>query len=329
MNNKYIQILENVSIKNKYTKWYISLIKKRLETPAICDYIERHHIYPSSFDKKYSKDKNNLVTLTAREHYICHLLLTKMFSDKKLRKKMLFAYFMISRHSESENRPRYFNSYLYERGKIMNSLAMKLQWEEPEYRDNFINKLKFLWTTEEYRNKISESKKDFYSSEEWRSFLSEKAKKEMSDEERKKAFVTAGLAGAKIVRDLDTKAWVEQSMGSEDARKKAKETHQSASHREKCKQRELSKGPEELSRIGKERRQKQIEMGIEKYGSKEAYFKSMGESKKGTSAYINLDTGIVKYSKTEIEGFVLWKTLPKHIKEKYDINGSKKDFNII
>lgn len=199
-----------------------------------------------------------------------------------------------------------------------------MQWEDPEYRNNFVTKLKHIWTTEEYRNKMFESKKDFYCSEEWRKFLSEKAKKEMENEERKNAFVKAGFDSGKIIRDEDPKVWVKQSMGSEEARKKAKETHQSDLHRENCRQRELSKGSEELSRIGKARRQKQIEMGIEKYGSKEEYFKLMNESKKGTSVYINLDTGNVKYSKNEIDGFVLWKTLPKNIKEKYDINGSKK-----
>ena len=66
--------------KNKYTKWYFNIIsaaKSRITSSSV--YIEKHHIIPKSLGGDNSKE--NLVCLTAREHFICHLLLTRMTSD--------------------------------------------------------------------------------------------------------------------------------------------------------------------------------------------------------------------------------------------------------
>jgi len=101
-------------------------------------------------------------------------------------------------------------------------------------------------------------------------------------------------------------------MGSPEARAKAKKTQQSEEHREFCKQRELSKGKEELSRIGKERQQKGVQKGIEKYCSEEAYWKAHCEINKGRVKIINDETGEVRSVKdpnfeTDFIGFRLAK----------------------
>jgi len=62
-------------LQNKYTRWYYNIIQ-RAQTREISGYIERHHIIPKSLGGSNSKD--NLVNLTAREHFVCHWLLTKM-----------------------------------------------------------------------------------------------------------------------------------------------------------------------------------------------------------------------------------------------------------
>ncbi|QIW87904.1 homing endonuclease [Agrobacterium phage OLIVR5] len=66
-------------------------------------YFESHHIVPKSYDGDNSKE--NLVLLTAREHYICHLLLTRMFSNITMRKKMTraLAYFRSRGNSASRS----------------------------------------------------------------------------------------------------------------------------------------------------------------------------------------------------------------------------------
>nr|DAJ15163.1 MAG TPA: HNH endonuclease [Myoviridae sp. ctTS62] len=55
-----------------YQKIYDNLIKKRIENPPT-EKFERHHIVPRSLGG--SDDKENIVKLTLREHYIAHLLL--------------------------------------------------------------------------------------------------------------------------------------------------------------------------------------------------------------------------------------------------------------
>jgi hypothetical protein len=62
---------------NKYTKWYNS-ITENAKTRIIDGYTESHHIVPKSMGGDDSID--NKVELTAREHFICHWLLTKMTS---------------------------------------------------------------------------------------------------------------------------------------------------------------------------------------------------------------------------------------------------------
>lgn len=58
-----------------YQKIYDNLVKKRLENPPT-EKFERHHIVPRSLGG--SDDKENIVKLTLREHYIAHLLLCRI-----------------------------------------------------------------------------------------------------------------------------------------------------------------------------------------------------------------------------------------------------------
>lgn len=59
---------------NKYTKWYFNIINKT--DRDIIGYCEIHHILPRSLGG--SDDPSNLIKLSAREHFICHWLLSKM-----------------------------------------------------------------------------------------------------------------------------------------------------------------------------------------------------------------------------------------------------------
>ena len=73
---------------NKYTKWYENIIAKaRQRVNAETDYFEKHHIIPKSLGG--SNDSSNLVKLTAKEHFVCHLLLTKMLTGSARKKNDL------------------------------------------------------------------------------------------------------------------------------------------------------------------------------------------------------------------------------------------------
>lgn len=96
-------------IENKYTKIYYKIIYSALNRPNILSYSENHHIVPKSLGGCNKKD--NLVRLTAREHFICHILLVKMtFGNNK--KKMIHAAIGMKRSRNYQN--RYVNSRLYE-----------------------------------------------------------------------------------------------------------------------------------------------------------------------------------------------------------------------
>lgn len=72
---------------NKYNRWYIQ-ITERARDRHLGGYTERHHIQPRSLGGLDNKD--NLVELTAREHFICHWLLTKIVTGQD-RAKMIYA----------------------------------------------------------------------------------------------------------------------------------------------------------------------------------------------------------------------------------------------
>lgn len=66
-----------------YSAVYCALIEKRRQHPLQDSvYGEVHHVIPKSEGGDDSKE--NLVRLTAREHYIAHLLLAKIYDDFKM-----------------------------------------------------------------------------------------------------------------------------------------------------------------------------------------------------------------------------------------------------
>ncbi len=76
---------------NKYKNWYDSIIATATHRILIT-YTEKHHIIPRSLGGDDSSA--NLVDLTAREHFICHWLLTKIHTGEA-KHKMLHALRML------------------------------------------------------------------------------------------------------------------------------------------------------------------------------------------------------------------------------------------
>ena len=99
-----------------YIKLYLTLVNKDDTGPT-----EKHHIIPKSIIKYgvlqnllniNPDNKNNLVNISLRKHYLCHLLLTKILKqDKNCYTKMLYAFnFMASRYKR--------NSKIYNNTKL-------------------------------------------------------------------------------------------------------------------------------------------------------------------------------------------------------------------
>lgn len=102
---------------NKYTQWYYDIIHNALSRKDNPDsYVEKHHIIPDCFFVKnrskgtrpgfidgHSSHPNNLTVLTAREHFVCHWLLTKMVTGP-LVSKMECALAAFKRQSQGQLR---------------------------------------------------------------------------------------------------------------------------------------------------------------------------------------------------------------------------------
>jgi hypothetical protein len=149
--NIYTQIISNLSFNNKYLKWYINIVLNankrscsRKGAIRILGYCEEHHIVPESFFKERkrkgpkgflleeSDHQDNLVYLSAKEHFICHLLLTKMMIRKDCKIKMANC---LSRMINSKD--RYIIS-----GKIY-EICRKIYSENHIFKDR--EKLKSYW----------------------------------------------------------------------------------------------------------------------------------------------------------------------------------------
>ena len=121
---------------SKYTRWYNQLVEQAKVRVLPRDvYTEKHHIIPRSLGGDNSVD--NLVRLTAREHFVCHWLLTKMV-DGAEQKKMAYACKMMM-HSHGDGQQRYrITSSVYE------SLKQKLNTilKNRVFTDSWREKLK-------------------------------------------------------------------------------------------------------------------------------------------------------------------------------------------
>jgi hypothetical protein len=113
-------------LKNKYSNWYFNIIEGAKDRPLIktCN-MEIHHIIPKSLGG--SNKKENLVSLTYREHYVCHLLLTKMVRGEA-KYKMAWALMLLS--SKRKNT----NSRNFEIARIILSKSAKNRPKTAEWR---------------------------------------------------------------------------------------------------------------------------------------------------------------------------------------------------
>lgn len=104
-----------------YLKIYCKLIRRAERRVPPEGYVEKHHIFPKSVFGK----NNKIVTLTSREHYIAHELLTRIYIKRyglyhKNVQKMLCT--IINMKGKSN---RYYNSYLYENAKIKRNESIR------------------------------------------------------------------------------------------------------------------------------------------------------------------------------------------------------------
>jgi hypothetical protein len=113
-------INKSMFIDNKYTTWYYKIVD-RARDRLIDGYVEKHHIIPKSLGG--TDDKSNLVVLSAREHYLCHLLLTKMTKGLQKRSMCHAVWNIINQKRSYQHRHR-VSSRMYEIIKRDNAKAL-------------------------------------------------------------------------------------------------------------------------------------------------------------------------------------------------------------
>jgi len=155
-------------LENKYTRWYFNIIYSARRRTEIKGYFEKHHIIPKSLGGSNAKD--NLVKLTAREHFICHWLLTKMVSTTKHKYQMWNAFGCMVYRSNSNQQRYKINSKTFENIKKEQSKIKSNRFSgknNPMYnkRGESNPNYKREWT-DEHRKNSSESHKGFVRSNE-------------------------------------------------------------------------------------------------------------------------------------------------------------------
>lgn len=138
--NTYLETLMAFSPDSKYVKMYVAIIHNRLNNGHSETYSEKHHILPrctaSIFETSDIESKNNIVNLTAREHYICHKLLSKVDFGKTINKKLKYAYCcMAFKQGDGGSLTRKYKitSREYDNAKrIMSAIQKEYHWSQTE-----------------------------------------------------------------------------------------------------------------------------------------------------------------------------------------------------
>lgn len=161
-------------IQNKYTSWYFSIvsasIKRGWTKNNTTVYLEKHHIIPKSCGGKNTID--NLVFVTAKEHYILHHLLIRMLSEKQHHVKMVKAFWSMANVSKRKVHPREYvrlremkstdmksNNPAYDKTGTKNPFYGKQHTQEFKDRQSNIMKNKVPWNKGRSGSKHSEEHK--------------------------------------------------------------------------------------------------------------------------------------------------------------------------
>ena len=159
-----------------YKKCYYNLISSRQLLDRVKGsgiYYESHHILPKSLGGDNSKE--NLVLLTFKEHFIAHLLLSKMY-DGDIKRKMCYALWRMSKGSSKHERIVSASQYktcreaereakknhvVSEQTRLKISLGNKGKKRTPEMIEAHRNRIKGTThtTSEETKEKISLAQK--------------------------------------------------------------------------------------------------------------------------------------------------------------------------
>lgn len=131
-----------------YQKHYDLLIE-RARARVLSGYVEVHHVVPRCIGG--SDEKDNLVQLTAEEHYVAHQLLHKMFPHIK---GLLFAVISMSGNRWGERNNKSYGWVRRKNAEMQSENSLK-RWEDPEYRAKHKEAMDVLRENPEYVEKVA------------------------------------------------------------------------------------------------------------------------------------------------------------------------------
>lgn len=159
-------ILYSINVKSlDKVKEYIDFIEscKGINLP---DYTEKHHILPRSLFPKYEFDKDNLIELSAINHYKAHVLLADSYGGS-----MIHALHFMTHLCKYDTDPAVNYEYLRMEHARLISINMTEIWSDPTYKKETSNAIREATQTEEFKEKISITSKERWEDPEYRKMV--------------------------------------------------------------------------------------------------------------------------------------------------------------
>lgn len=151
---------------------------------SISGYVEKHHVIPRCMGG--SDEKENLVQLTAEEHFVAHQLLRKMFPKVR---GLAFAMVAMTGNAHGHRNNKVYGWIRRDHIEMMSG-AMKELWERPGYRERQQAAMDLVRKRPGYREQFSRIHRGRVKSEQERANISAARKgmkyKPMSDESRQR-----------------------------------------------------------------------------------------------------------------------------------------------
>ncbi len=132
-----------------YNKIYYQIID-RAKDRVIEGYVEKHHIVPKSMGGDNSK--TNIVSLTAREHFLSHMLLCEIYPSNNKLKHALFL--MAIGKQKVKEKTYVIGSRVYERLRKEYSNMMTGKKQSKETRDKKSKAMVEVWANKSEEEKI-------------------------------------------------------------------------------------------------------------------------------------------------------------------------------
>lgn len=184
---------------NKYSQWYFQLMDRSF-TRTLEGYTEKHHIIPKCLGG--ANERTNIAVLTAREHYIAHLLLTKMSDDHRLK----FGFVAMTRINGRHERGYRITSYGYKYAKECNAKASSIRSKKHAGKHLIGRKM--------YHDPITGRRSSFHDDdpipEGWVRGMGVRDKEKVGDSNRGRVYYHRGneVVAVKDPSELDGDGWI-------------------------------------------------------------------------------------------------------------------------